>query len=145
MITRIADSNYNITFYHRLVNECKLNHCDPVRRANWSYSALTGDPLSLFSLDFDNALLSLIVRETNRYVERALSGTNKEWSTDTAEIRAYLGFMLLMGMNELPEIRDYWSLHEYLKYMPITDRISRNHFEMIMRYLHFVNNATLPS
>ena len=25
------------------------------------------------------------------------------------EIQAYLGFMILMGINELPEIRDYWS------------------------------------
>ena len=106
---------------------------------------LPGDPLSLFSLYFDDALLSLIVRETNRYAEQALSGTSKVWSTDAAEIRAYLGFMLLMGINELPEIRDYWSSHEYLRYAPIADRISRNHFETITRYLHFVDNATLPS
>ena len=92
---------------------------------------LPGDPVSLFSLDFDHALLSLIVRETNCYAKQALSGTSKVWSTDAAEIRAYRGFMLLMGINELPEIRDYWSLHKYLRYTPIADRILRNHFETI--------------
>ena len=58
-------------------------------------------------------------------------GKNEVWSTDTAEIRAYLGFMILMGINELPELRDYWSTHEYLRYAPIADRILCNQFEKI--------------
>ena len=87
----------------------------------------------------------MIVTETNRYAEQALQGKNEVWSTDAEEIRAYLDFMILMGINELPELRDYWSTHEYLRYAPIADRISRNQFEKITRYLHFVDNTTLPS
>ena len=67
------------------------------------------------------------------------------WSTDATEIKAYMGFTILMGINELPEIRDYWSLNEYLRYAPIANKISRNHFEEITRYLHFVDNTSLPS
>ena len=84
---------------------------------------LPSDPLGLFSLFFDDTLVDLIVEETNRYAEQTLQGT-KEWSTDAAEIRAYMGFMILMGINQLPEIRDYWSMNEYLHYAPIADRIS---------------------
>ena len=105
---------------------------------------LPSDPLGLFSLFFDDTLVDLIVEETNRYAEQTLQGT-EEWSTDAAEIRAYMGFMILMGINQLPEIRDYWSTNEYLHYAPIADRISRDRFEQITRFLHFVDNDSLPS
>ena len=106
---------------------------------------LPSDPLGLFSLFFNDTLVDLIVEETNRYAEQTLQGTDKEWSTDAAEIRAYMGFMILMGINQLPEIRDYWSTNEYLHYAPIADRISRDWFEQITRYLHFTDNDSLPS
>ena len=50
-----------------------------------------------------------------------------------------------MGINKLPEIRDYWSTNKQLRYAPIADRISRDRFEEITRYLHFVDNETLPA
>ena len=106
---------------------------------------LPQDPLGLFSLFFDDSLISLIVDETNRYATQALQGTEKEWSTNAEEIKAYLGFMILMGVNKLPEIRDYWSTNEFLHYSPIADRITRDRFEQITRYLHFADNDTLPA
>ena len=106
---------------------------------------LPQDPLGLLSLFFDDSLISLIVDETNRYATQALQGTEKEWSTNAEEIKAYLGFMILMGVNKLPEIRDYWSTNEFLHYSPIADRITRDRFEQITRYLHFADNDTLPA
>ena len=47
----------------------------------------------------------MIVEETNQYGE--LSAGNKQWSADAEEMCAYLGFMILMGINRLPETRDY--------------------------------------
>ena len=41
------------------------------------------------------------------------------WSTTSDEIRAYIGFHILMGINRLPEIRDYWVKDEKLHYTPI--------------------------
>ena len=101
---------------------------------------LPHDPLGLFSLFFDDDLVSLIVDETNRYAEQSLQGTDKEWSTNAEEIQAYYGFMILMGINRLPEIRDYWSNNEYLCYSPIAVRITRDRFEQITRYLHFADD-----
>lgn len=87
------------------------------------------------------------MRENNRYAEQVLlsQGSTKEWKTNTEEIRAYFGFNILMGINQLPEIRDYWSTNSQLRYAPIADRISQNRFEEITRYLHFTNNETLPA
>ena len=65
---------------------------------------LPQDPLGLFSLFCDDSLVQMIVDETNRYAEQVLQGTDKVWSTSTEEIRAYMGFMILMGINHLPEI-----------------------------------------
>ena len=56
-----------------------------------------------------------------------------------------MGFMILMGINKLPEICDYWSLDPKFRYAPIADRITRDRFEEITRYLHFVDNDSLPS
>ena len=106
---------------------------------------LPSDPLGLFSLFFHDTPVDLIVKETNRYAEQTLQGTDKEWSTDPSEIRAYMGFLILMGINHLPEICEYWSTNEYLHYAPIANRISRDRFEQITRYLHFTGNDLLPS
>ena len=84
--------------------------------------------------------MGLIVNETNRYAKQTLQGTNKVWETDADEIRAHMGFMILMGINKLPEIHDYWSVDPTFRYAPIADR-----FEEITRYLHFVDNDSLPS
>ena len=39
---------------------------------------LPHDPVGLFSLFFDDSLISLIVDETNRYAQQSLRGKNKE-------------------------------------------------------------------
>jgi hypothetical protein len=59
--------------------------------------------------------------------------------------RAYMGFMILMGINRLPEIRDYWSTDKNFRYAPIADRITRDRFEDNTRYLHFADNDKLPA
>ena len=69
------------------------------------------DPLEMFSYFFTDDLLSHIVRETNRYAAQYLAATNSttSWETTIDELKAYLGFMVVMGLNNLTEIRDYWS------------------------------------
>ena len=70
----------------------------------------------MFSSFFDEDLLSLIVRETNRYAAQFLTAANRHstWETTVEELRAFLGFMIVMGVNRLPEIRDYWSVDSKL-------------------------------
>ena len=109
--------------------------------------AISNEPLDLFSLFFTDAIIDLIVRETNRYAGQVLAakGSSKQWKTTAEEVRAYFGFCILMGMCKLPELRDYWSTDPRLHYAPIADKISRDRFEDITRYLHFADNERLPA
>ena len=43
-----------------------------------------------------------------------------------AEIEAFLGFMILMGINRLPALRDYWRCDPAYHYGPIADCIPRD-------------------
>ena len=53
--------------------------------------------------------------------------------------------MIVMGVNRLPEVREYWSRDEKLHNTFIASRITRDWFEEISRYLHFIDNTTLPA
>ena len=121
---------------------------EPFRGSPGPTGPISDDPLELFSSFFTDELLEAIAQETNCYAARYLAthqpDNTPEWHTNVEELKAYLGFMVLMGINELPEIWDYWSRDPCLHYSPIASRISRNRFEEISRYLHFVDNATLP-
>ena len=52
-------------------------------------------------------------------------------------------FCVLMGINRLPALDDSWSKDQHLHYSPLVDRISRDWFREISRYLHFADNSTL--
>ena len=49
-----------------------------------------------------------------------------------------------MGIVKLPSIDDYWKTDPYLHYDPIASRITHDRFRDIRRYLHLVDNETLP-
>ena len=99
--------------------------------------------LDLFSpgavlLLFDDDVVGHIVTETNTYAQQCLANTSMMWHTTSSKIRAYIGFQILMGISQLPEMRDYWAKDEKLHYDPIASRISRHRFEDISRYLHLI-------
>ena len=64
---------------------------------------------------------------------------------DVADLKAFLGFNIFMGLNQLPSIDDYWKRSPVYHYAPIAERISRSRYKEISRYLHFVDNSTLAS
>lgn len=51
--------------------------------------------------------------------------------------------MILMGINHLPALSDYWKMDSTYRYSPVADRITRDRFFEITRYFHFVDNTTL--
>ena len=105
--------------------------------------------VDVFSLFFTPRLLSIVVEETNRYAKTCREASNpnddEPWTTDEEEMRAFIGFTILMGINRLPGLYDYWSLNPAMHYFSIASRISHNRFREIKRYLHFMNNDTLVS
>ena len=102
-------------------------------------------PLEVFDLFFSPDLLEEIVKQSNEYV-KIVMGAEKydKWAKMTAEeLKAFLGFSILMGINHLPSLNDYWSQDPRLRYTPVADCISRDRFHELSRYLHFVDNDTL--
>ena len=102
-------------------------------------------PSKVFELMFTPSLMDTIVQQTNLYAKEVM-GDEKyaAWEKVTLdELKAYLGFSILMGINRLPALDDYWSSDHTLRYSPIADRISRDRFREISRYLHFADNSTL--
>ena len=78
---------------------------------------------------FTNELLQTIVTETNRYASLCLKERYDNWDKVTIdELKAYFGFMILMGIFRLPSMRDYWRTNEAFHYRPIANRISRTCF-----------------
>ena len=75
--------------------------------------------MELFSLFFDDKVVSHIVTETNTYAQQCLASSSTVWQTTASEIRAYIGLQILMGINQLLEIRDYWAKDDKLRYNPI--------------------------
>ena len=105
---------------------------------------LPHDPLSILSPYFDDNLVGMIMEETNRHWN---SVCGKPISGGQRMFRRYgrIGFMILMGINQLSEIQDYWSMNKSLRYALIANRISCDKFKDITRYLHFVDNDKLPA
>ena len=101
--------------------------------------------LELFRLFFTDDICSFITEQTNLYAQQVLGEEYSEWEHVTVqELRAYFGFMMLMGLYPKPAITDYWRKDPFVNYAPIADRISRDRFLQIHRYLHFSDNTLLP-
>ena len=80
---------------------------------------------------FYEQLLSLTVHKTNRFCSTMLCCQHGK-----PEIQTYMGFMV---------VRDYWSTGHKLHNNFIASHITRDRLEEISRYLHFVDNETLPT
>ena len=100
--------------------------------------------LGTFQLLFTTTLMQYIVDQTNFYALQCMG--DEPYSTWTKvtleELNAFFGFMILMGIVRLPALSDYWSKDNMLRYGAIADKISRDRFLDIHRYLHFVDNST---
>ena len=71
--------------------------------------SLPASIIGTFRLFFTTAVLTAIVRETNQYAQQVLGDNIGSWANvNEEEILAVLGFSLLMGINQLPNLRDYW-------------------------------------
>lgn len=97
-------------------------------------------------LFFTTTVLQHIVDQSNKYALEFLDkvGRRESWTMITIEeLLAYLGFMILMGIVKLPSIDDYWRRDEVFHYAPVANRISRDRFRELHRFLHFADNSLL--
>lgn len=69
------------------------------------------DAMDYFSLVFPSSLVELITNETNAHAKTCqYLGLLPDWTpVTTYEIKGFIGLVILMGIQNLPELSHYWS------------------------------------
>jgi hypothetical protein len=104
---------------------------------------------------FPNELFEFISDHTNLYAKASIQAmdplkkamTLEIWKsgTDPQEIKRYIALITLMGIVRLPKFKDYWSSNPSLSQPFFKGVMPRNRFEMISRFIHFVDNRSLST
>ena len=73
------------------------------------------------------------MEQLNLYAQEVMSDERYEkWDQISIEdLEAYFGFNILMGINSLPSLEDYWKKDPVYHYAPVADCISRDRFSEI--------------
>ncbi|XP_024002130.1 piggyBac transposable element-derived protein 4 [Salvelinus sp. IW2-2015] len=103
-----------------------------------------------FKLFLTEKLMGDIVEETNRYAlellerrEPGVRGKLAKWVTTTiSEMYTFLVTVLLMGIVKKNSLREYWSTDPMFATPFFATLFSQDRFLVLLRCLHFVNNAT---
>ncbi|KAK3701237.1 hypothetical protein QZH41_003199 [Actinostola sp. cb2023] len=86
-----------------------------------------------FGLLFGDALVDMIVTETNRYARAKLANLSArllKWNDTTrSELKAFFGISIIMGITKLPRMAMYWSSDPYIGNPGIQSVMTKNRFE----------------
>ena len=126
---------------------------------NFEVSEFSGEPGIRFNLQddakadhhffkvFGEQTVDLIVEETNRYAHQSLSNNPPHLATwknvSKQELKAYFGVCMIMGINQLPRIADYWK--DDLGNTGIKQKMTRNRLQEISQFLHFTDSMRTPA
>ena len=95
-------------------------------------------------LIFTDVIVDHTVKESNRYALLVMGqSTFDKWENVNRDIFAYMGIMVMMGLVNRPSFHDYWRRDPLYYCPPIAERMSRDRFLEIHRYIHFVENNTI--
>jgi hypothetical protein len=106
------------------------------------------NPIDCYRHFIIDEIIRLMVRETNRYAEQhvqtqKLTKRSKtlQWRpTTNEEMFRFLGIILEMGLVQMPEIDYYWSKSKLFGSEVIQNTMSRDRFELLLKFFHFSNN-----
>lgn len=99
-------------------------------------------PSDVFDLFFDEEVLQYIINQTNLYARRDRDNHNFEISV--TELRNFLSILIISGYSTVSRKRMYWELNPDSHNEAISNAMSRNRFDEIMKYIHFADNLQLP-
>lgn len=106
-------------------------------------------PQQVYEIFFNNDLLDFIAEETNRNARNFISTEElgpksraRTWrETSSEELRKFFGIVLYTGIVKYPGIHDYWSTNPLYENDLITSCMSRNRFQLLLRFVHFSDNS----
>ncbi|CAF1589213.1 unnamed protein product [Rotaria magnacalcarata] len=92
--------------------------------------------MDFFSLFLTQDLIKYIIEQSNLY---SIQQKLKIKPMDESELRKLIEFLFYGSVVQLPSKCDYW--REQSRQLIISDNISRNRIEELLRMLHFSNNT----
>ena len=109
-------------------------------------------PIDFFKLLLTEEIVELMVTETNRYADQFLEKTAlkpksraQNWQPTTVpEMNRFLGLIFLMGYVTKPRIEDYWSTDKNIATPVFNESMTRDRFELLLKFWHFSNNEEIP-
>lgn len=99
-------------------------------------------PVEIFELMIDNAVIDLLVKESNKYA-LFLNCANPQITAE--EMRCFLGILFVSGYNDLPSKKSYWDSGVDMRNIMVADAMRRDRFITIMRFLHCNDNNKLDN
>lgn len=98
-------------------------------------------PLQLFEMFLTNDILEYIIEETLRYAHNVKNDAS--FRLDIAELKCFIGILLLSGYHQVPSERMYWSAEPDLGLSIVQEGMTRNKYTKIKAMLHFADNDKL--
>ena len=89
-----------------------------------------------FNVFINDAYIDEIVRYTVAY---ACSKGDRSFTSTQAEISAYLGLNILIGIRELPQLAMYWDSDEFVGVDCLKKTIPEHRFMTLGKYLHLAD------
>ena len=102
--------------------------------------------LDYVKLFFTDEVMESIRINTNKYVEfctEKWGSIDKDWQPveNITEIWAFFAVLLIMSINNLPRLVDYWSTNPILGNEMVKRIMSRNRFKKIKHYFHLSDKS----
>ncbi|XP_071054451.1 piggyBac transposable element-derived protein 3-like [Onthophagus taurus] len=102
-------------------------------------SAITENPLELFSNFVDEEVIELILNQSNKYAQQK----NRKAKKEKQEVNAFIGVLILRGYMQVPRRRMFWEREKDCHNVMITEAITRDRFEYLFSNLHVCDNQQL--
>lgn len=108
-------------------------------------------PEEYFYAFLTDDLIEMMVDETNRNADQVISTLRlnrssrlRKWRpTYPNEMKKFLGLLLWMGLVPMPRLTDYWSKNLLYKNVVAGKVMSRNRFQLLLRFWHFNDNLNM--
>ena len=98
------------------------------------------DELEIFGQFFDSSVFTLIIEESVRYARQK---NDFDFNLDDADIKNFIGILILSGYNRLPRQRMYWESGLDCGVEAVKNTMSYTKFTKIKKYVHLCDNNSL--